>query len=78
MTSQIGVPELLILCCIPLSILVALVAVVVGVVLMTRKKGTAPAAGTAQPTPLMILQERYARGEITAEQYEQMKRDLEK
>jgi putative membrane protein len=27
--------------------------------------------------PLDILQERYARGEITREQYEQMRRDLE-
>ncbi len=78
MTSGLGVPELLIFCCIP-SILLALVAtVIVGVVLLTRKKGSSPAMGAVQPTPLMILQERYARGEITAEQYEQMKRDLEK
>lgn len=32
----------------------------------------------ADPTdPLHILQMRYARGEITREQYEQMRRDLE-
>lgn len=29
------------------------------------------------PTPLDILRERYARGEITREQYEQMRRDLQ-
>jgi putative membrane protein len=29
-------------------------------------------------TPLEIVQERYARGEIDREEYEQMKRDLEK
>ncbi len=78
MTSGIGVPELLIFCCVPLILLALVAAVVAGVVLLTRKKGSSPATGAVQPTPLMILQERYARGEITAEQFEQMKRDLEK
>jgi putative membrane protein len=32
--------------------------------------------GSARP-PLDVLKERYARGEITREQYEQMRRDLE-
>ncbi len=35
-----------------------------------------PPAAPAGQTPLDILQMRYARGEITKEQYEQMKRDL--
>ncbi|MBI4319618.1 MAG: SHOCT domain-containing protein [Chloroflexi bacterium] len=34
-------------------------------------------AGPAQPRALEILKERYARGEITLEQYEQMRRDIE-
>ena len=33
--------------------------------------------GSDQETPLDILKKRYARGEITAEQYQQMKRTLE-
>ncbi len=33
--------------------------------------------GPSRPRPLDILRERYARGEITREQYEQMRRDLE-
>lgn len=37
--------------------------------------GAGPGAGGAQP--LDILRERYARGEITREQYQQMRRDLE-
>lgn len=35
-----------------------------------------PPAAPAGQAPLDILQMRYARGEITKEQYEQMKRDL--
>ena len=36
---------------------------------------TGPAQG--RQTPLEILQARYARGEISREEYEQMRRDLE-
>jgi putative membrane protein len=32
---------------------------------------------TEAPTPLEIAKQRYARGEITKEQYEQLKRDIE-
>ncbi|MBI4234349.1 MAG: SHOCT domain-containing protein [Chloroflexi bacterium] len=32
--------------------------------------------GAARPSPLDIARERYARGEITREQFEQLKRDL--
>lgn len=37
----------------------------------------APSGESASRRPLDILKERYARGEITREQYEQMRRDLE-
>jgi|DewCreStandDraft_2_1066082.scaffolds.fasta_scaffold01198_27 putative membrane protein len=35
------------------------------------------ARSSARPDPLAILKERYARGELTREQYEQMRRDLQ-
>jgi len=40
-----------------------------------RAAGGHPAA--PHETPLQILQKRYARGEITREQYQEMKRELE-
>jgi putative membrane protein len=36
-----------------------------------------PGPEAARPTALDILSERYARGEISREQYEQMRRDIE-
>jgi putative membrane protein len=44
-----------------------------------RERGTADKAGdkTRDRTPLEIVQERYARGEIDRNEYEQKKRDLE-
>jgi putative membrane protein len=38
---------------------------------------SARASGLVEQAPLDILKQRYARGEITAEQYQQMKRTLE-
>lgn len=53
-------------------------AIVAGLALLViwavRQSGT---AGGTKHGPLDILKERYARGEITREQYEQMRRDLE-
>jgi putative membrane protein len=37
-----------------------------------------PSRSSRDKTPLDILQERYARGEIDREEYEQKKRDLER
>jgi putative membrane protein len=47
--------------------------IIVGVVIyyFNRRNGDADA-----PTPRTILDRRYAAGEITKEQYDQMKRDL--
>jgi putative membrane protein len=42
--------------------------------LLTRREHSPYAAGGRNP--LDIARERYARGEITKEQYEQMKKDL--
>jgi len=58
-------------------------AVLVGIVLLivwavrkgTESHGTGPGM-TGQGTPLDIAKERYAKGEITREQFEQIKRDL--
>lgn len=43
--------------------------------LMTQ---STPSRSSRDKTPLDILQERYARGEIDREEYEQKKRDLER
>jgi putative membrane protein len=45
--------------------------------LIRRSKATPGEHRTFTRRPLEILQERYASGEITREQYEQMRRDLE-
>ena len=49
------------------------VLVIVGIVVLARSLGNGPAPGRG---PLDILNERYARGELTRDQFEQMKRDL--
>jgi len=57
------------------------IAVIVGLVLATRgilwRRQGPGQEGTPRPeTPLEILQKRYARGDITKEDYEQKRRDL--
>jgi putative membrane protein len=50
----------------------ALIALIVwGISRLTRRGGTA-----RTPTPLDIAKERYARGEITREEFERIKKDL--
>ncbi len=56
--------------------------VIIGVVLLlvwlfrqVQPGGVGPGPGA--PRPIDILRERYARGEITKEQFDQMRRDLE-
>jgi len=55
------------------------VLVVLGIVALLRWLGLGGTGGreTARKTPLELLQERYARGEIEREEYEQKRRDLE-
>ncbi len=50
-------------------------AVIVGIVLLVRSTGDA--RPSSQGTPLDVLKRRYAAGEITREQYEQIRRDIE-
>jgi putative membrane protein len=49
---------------------VIVVAIVIYLIMQTRGGRTAP------ETPLEILKKRYAKGEITKEQYDRMKQDL--
>lgn len=62
------------------SMLLGVLVVAGGVALawfvIEAARSTPGAAGAAE-TPLEILKRRYAQGEITREQYEEMKRDLE-
>jgi putative membrane protein len=51
------------------------VLVVLGIVALLRWLGTGRREAPRK-TPLEILQERYARGEIEREEYEQKRRDL--
>lgn len=52
--------------------------IVLGVVALAKWLFSAGGGGGAfRRTPLDILKERYARGELNREQYEQMRRDLE-
>ncbi len=64
-----------------LLILAAIVALVIWAARSWSRSGRSVGAYTTpEPTsgdrPLDILRERYARGEITKEQYDQMRRDL--
>lgn len=45
--------------------------------LLSQGRGLPQTPTTRGPSALEILNERYARGEINREQYEQMRRDLE-
>jgi putative membrane protein len=55
-----------------------LLLVVVGVLIyfLVRASQTGGFRATPQETPLDILKKRYARGEITKEQFDEMKKDL--
>jgi putative membrane protein len=50
--------------------------VIVGVILLIRSVGGAQ-GGLWHETPLNLIKRRYAAGQITREQYEQMRKDLE-
>ena len=50
---------------------------IVWLVLWLARQGEAARPGARGVSPLDIIRERYARGEITRDEYEQMRRDLE-
>lgn len=49
--------------------------IVWGVVALTRRSGSEPSSGSKN-SPLDIARERYARGEISHEEFERIKKDL--
>ena len=51
--------------------------IVLGVVALAKWLFTTSGSAGSSKSPLDVLKERYARGEINREQYEQMRRDLE-
>jgi putative membrane protein len=51
-------------------------AVIAGIVYLVKRLGSGNSAETRESRALAILQERYARGEIGAEEYRQKKQDL--
>lgn len=51
--------------------------IILGIVALAKWLFHAGSPGSSGKRPLDILKERYARGEIDREQYEQMRRDLE-
>lgn len=53
------------------------VLIIVGIVALAKWLFSMPGSRGAGNRPLEILKERYARGEITQEQYEKMRRELE-
>ena len=53
------------------------ILVVLGIVALAKWLFSTAGSGASGKRPLEILKERYARGDITREQYEQMRRDLE-
>lgn len=75
MPVRVGPLELLFVlfvCLVPVVI-----AAVVAAVVVWLSKRRAPAGSQGGGSSLEILKERYARGELTHEQYEEMRRALE-
>ena len=56
-------------------LIILVIAVVLYFILARPRSDSLPPTG--QDTPLEILKKRYAKGEISKEEYEQMKRELE-
>lgn len=59
----------------PLFWIIVIGLVIYAVVTRSRRAG-GPGLPYQEETPLDILKKRYARGEITRDQFEQMKKDL--
>lgn len=60
-----------------LAILLALLGLIIWAIVRASRGSSGRALGDGGSRPLEILKERYARGEITREEYEERRRDLE-
>jgi putative membrane protein len=56
---------------------VAIVGLVIWAVVTLTRRGTLSSGGGDRRMPLDIAKERYARGEITRDEFERIKKDLE-
>lgn len=59
-----------------LLLVIGVIVLVVWMVTRTSRAGETPTQGPSGPTPSQILSERFARGEITEEEFEQAKKAL--
>jgi putative membrane protein len=59
-----------------LLLMIGLVIVVIWAVMTLIRDGRAPTHDSSRPTPNEILRERFARGEITEQEFEQAKKAL--
>ena len=59
-----------------LLLVIGIIVLVVWLVARTAPAGRPPAQDPARPTPNEILRERFARGEITAQEFEDAKKVL--
>jgi len=77
---NIGIPEIFLMMCIGLILLALFVAGVVLVIWLVRRSNKAVPDSVQAPgapaTALSLAQDRYARGEISREEYQQIVSDL--
>jgi putative membrane protein len=59
-----------------LLLVIGIIVLVVWVVSRASRAGETPTQGPSGPTPNQILSERFARGEITEQEFEQAKKAL--
>ena len=59
-----------------LLLVIGIIVLVVWMVTRTSHAGETPTQGRSGPTPNQILRERFARGEITEQEFEQAKKAL--
>ena len=61
-----------------ISMVLFWVLIILGIVVLVRRVGGSPSAAPPSKTALDIVNERYARGEIDKQEFEEKKRDLSK